>query len=75
MVVANSAAAGFMNGEDLGESGKNSWIASVKHHEGTFACHTVNLIVVGELSEWEPVAPVGLSVVNKDSEILLDLPG
>ncbi len=52
---------------------KNSWIASVKHHEGTFACRAVNLIVVGELSEWEPVAPVGLSVVNKDSELLLNL--
>ncbi len=30
-------------------------------------------IVVGEFSEWEPVAPVGLSVVNEDPEVFLDL--
>lgn len=28
---------------------------------------------MGELGKQEPVAPVGLSVVNEDSEVLFDL--
>ncbi len=46
---------------------------SIEYHEGTLACRTVNPIVVGELSEREPIAPVVLSVVNKDPEVFLNL--
>ncbi len=27
---------------------------------------------MGKLSEWEPITPVSLSVVNEDPEVLLD---
>ncbi len=33
----------------------------------------MNSVVVGEFSEREPVTPIGLSVVHKDPEVLLDL--
>ncbi len=52
---------------------ENSGILSVEHHEGDLACHAVNLVVMGELSKQEPIAPVGLSVVDEDLKVLLDL--
>ncbi len=56
----------------VGGVGKDSWVLSVEYREGTLACCAVNPIVVGKFSQWEPVAPVGLLVVNEDLEILLD---
>lgn len=47
-------------------------VTSIEYHEGALACQAVDVVVVSELSEWEPVAPVGLSVVNKDAKILFD---
>ncbi len=56
-----------------GRVGENSWVSSVEYYEGTLACRTVNPIIVGELSEQEPITPIGLSVVNKDVKVFLDL--
>ncbi len=53
--------------------GKNSWISAVQYHERTLLRGAVDAIVVHELSEREPVAPICLSMVDKDSEVLLDL--
>ncbi len=55
-----------------GRVGEDSGIPSIEYHEGAFSSHTVNPIVVGELGEWEPIVPVGLSVVHEYSEVLLD---
>ncbi len=52
---------------------KDLRIPSIEYHERTLACRAVNPIVVGKFSEWEPVAPVGLLIVDEDSEVLLDL--
>ncbi len=46
---------------------------AVKYHKRTFACRVMNTVVMCEFSKWEPVTPVGLSVVDENSEILLDL--
>ncbi len=47
-------------------------MSAIEVHEQGLSCHAVNSVVVGELGEWEPVAPVGLSVIDKDPEILLN---
>ncbi len=48
-------------------------MSAVEYHEGTLAHRTVDAIVVGECGKWEPIAPVGLLIVDEDSEILLFL--
>ncbi len=52
---------------------KDSGVLSVEYHEWTLACRAVNPIIVGELSEREPITPVGLLVVNENPEVLFDL--
>ncbi len=46
---------------------------SIEYHKGAFACHAIDSVVIGKFCEREPVTPVCLSVVNKDSELFLDL--
>ncbi len=53
--------------------GDNSWVSAVQYHERAFLRGAVDAIVVRELSEREPVAPICLSVIDKDSEVLLNL--
>ncbi len=48
-------------------------MSSVEYHEGALTHQTVDAIVVGKLSKGEPIAPVGLSIVDKDVEILFNL--
>ncbi len=45
---------------------------AVEDHEGALAGSAVDPIVVREFCERQPVGPVVLSIVNKDSQILLD---
>ncbi len=49
-----------------------TWVTAVQDHGGAFARSTVDSIVVCELCEWEPIGPVVLSIVNKDSEVLFN---
>ncbi len=51
--------------------GNDSGILAVQYHERAFLRGAVDAVVVRELSEREPVAPICLSVVDKDSEVLL----
>ncbi len=45
---------------------------AIEHHEGTLAYHTMDSVVVGELSEWKPVAPVGLLIIDEDPKVFFD---
>ncbi len=56
----------------LGQVRKDTWVSAEEYHEETLSGSTVNAIVVSELSEGEPVAPVGLSVINEDAKVLFD---
>ncbi len=49
----------------------DSGILSVQYHERAFLRGAVDVIVMRELSQQEPVTPVGLSVIDKDAEELL----
>ncbi len=62
-------------GEQRGSDGvgKNLRITAIEHHEGALACRTVDLVIVGELSKREPVAPIHLSVIDEDSEVFFNL--
>ncbi len=51
----------------------DSRVSAIQYHEWAFLRSAVDAVVVRELSEREPVAPICLSVVDKDSEVLLDL--
>ncbi len=66
------ASGGIGEGIVVGGVWKNSQVLSVEYGEWTFACRAVDSVVVGELRQWEPVTPVGLSIVNKDSKVFFD---
>ncbi len=53
--------------------GDDSRVSAIQYHEGTLLCGAVDAVVVRELSQWEPVAPVHLSMIDKDLEIFLNL--
>ncbi len=46
---------------------------AVQNHERTFAGSAMDSVVVHEFCEWQPISPVVLSIVNKDSEIFFNL--
>ncbi len=46
--------------------GKDSGIPSVEHHERTLSGCTVNSVIMCKFSKREPVAPVHLSMIDKD---------
>ncbi len=51
----------------------DSGILAVQYHERAFLCGAVDVVVVCELSEREPITPICLSVIDKDSKVLFDL--
>ncbi len=53
--------------------GDDSGVSAIQYHERTFLCGAVDAVVVRKLSEREPVTPIHLLMVDKDSEVLLDL--
>ncbi len=53
--------------------GDDSRVSAIQYQERTFLCGAVDAVVVCELSEREPVTPICLSMIDKDSEVLLDL--
>ncbi len=53
--------------------GNDSGISAVQYHEQACLRGTVDAVVVRELREREPVAPICLSMIDKDSELLLYL--
>ncbi len=55
-----------------GRVGNDSWVMAIEYHERALACHAVDSVVMGEFCKREPVAPVGLLVVDEDTEILLN---
>lgn len=63
---------GVHEGRSLCGVRKDSGVTAIEYHERTLASHTMNSVVMGEFSKQEPIAPVGLSVVNEDLEILLN---
>ncbi len=67
------AGGGIGEGVVVGRVGEDSWVSSIEYGEWAFARRTVNSVVVGELSQREPIAPIHLSVVDKDLEVFLDL--
>lgn len=50
---------------------EDSRITTIEYHKGTFPSRAMDAVVMCEFSEREPVAPVSLSVVDEDAEILL----
>ncbi len=46
---------------------------AIQYHERALLRGAMDAVVVRELSEREPVTPICLSVIDKDSEVLLDL--